>query len=87
MDLNSKIIHIFKQVEDPRSHINQLHNLIDILVIGIISVICGEKTWKQMVEFSNSKEAFLKKFIEFPQGIPSEETINRPFSAIDSIQF
>ena len=34
-----------------------------------------------------SKEAFLKTFLELPQGIPSEDTINRVFSSIDSIQF
>ncbi len=87
MTSSSKIVSIFTQVEDPRSHINQLHNLIDILLIGIISVICGAETWKQMVEFAKSKEAFLKTFLELPHGIPSEDTINRLFSSIDSIQF
>tara|TARA_B100000809_G_scaffold208983_1_gene211823 strand:- start:179 stop:325 length:147 start_codon:yes stop_codon:yes gene_type:complete len=46
---DNKLISIFKQVEDPRSHINQVHHLIDILLIGIISVICGAETWKRMV--------------------------------------
>jgi len=87
MKPDSKIITIFKQVEDPRSHINQLHNLIDILLIGIISVICGAETWKQMVGFAKSKEVFLKTFLELPEGIPSEDTINRVFSSIDSVQF
>jgi len=87
MRSDSKIISIFKQVEDPRSHINQLHNLIDILLIGIISVICGAETWKQMVGFAKSKEDFLKGFLDLPNGIPSEDTINRVFSSIDSTQF
>jgi predicted transposase YbfD/YdcC len=87
MESSSKIISIFKQVEDPRSHINQLHNLIDILLIGIISVISGAETWKQMVEFARSKEDFLNTFLELPKGIPSEDTMNRVFSSIDSQQF
>ena len=29
MNKQDKLIRIFNQVEDPRSHINQLHNLID----------------------------------------------------------
>ena len=78
---------IFGQIEDHRSHINQLHNLVDILLIGIISVICGAETWSQMVGFAKSKETFLKKFLELPNGIPSKDTINRAFSAIDSEQF
>lgn len=87
MNTDNKLISIFGSVEDPRSHINQLHNLIDILVIGIISVICGAETWKQMADFACSKEEFLKKFLKLENGIPSDDTINRVFSAIDSNQF
>jgi predicted transposase YbfD/YdcC len=86
MNRQNKLISIFSQVEDPRSHINQLHKLIDILLIGVISVICGAETWKQMVGFAKSKEEFLRTFLELPNGIPSEDTINRTFASIDSIQ-
>lgn len=78
---------IFGQIEDHRSHINKLHNLEDILLIGIIAVISGAETWDQMFGFAQSKEVFLKKFLELPNGIPSKHTINRVFSAIDSEQF
>jgi len=87
MSTDNKLVSIFGAIEDPRSHINQLHNLIDILLIGIISVICGAETWKQMVEFATSKEDFLRKFLDLPNGIPSEDTINRVFSSIDSSKF
>lgn len=87
MNSGNKLISIFGSVEDPRSHINQLHDLVDILLIGIISVICGAETWKQMVGFAVSKEEFLRKFLKLENGIPSEDTINRVFSAIDSNQF
>jgi predicted transposase YbfD/YdcC len=87
MNTNNNLMSIFGSIEDPRSHINQLHNLVDILLVGIISVICGAETWKQMIEFANSKEEFLRKFLELPNGIPSEDTINRVFSSIDSSQF
>lgn len=83
----SNLMSIFGQIDDPRSHINQLHNLEDILLIGMISVICGAETWEHMVRFAKSKEAFLKTFLELPNGIPSKDTINRTFSAIDSAQF
>lgn len=35
----------------------------------------------------NLKESFLNKFLELPNGIPSKDTINRTFTAIDSEQF
>ncbi len=87
MDTDNKLMSIFGNIEDPRSHINQLHNLVYIILIGIISVICRAKTWKQMLKFANSKEEFLRKFLELQNGIPSEYTINRVFSSIESLQF
>ncbi|MCK5815812.1 MAG: ISAs1 family transposase [Flavobacteriaceae bacterium] len=39
-----------------------------------------------MVGFAKSKEEFLRIFLELPNGIPSEDTINRVFTSIDSSQ-
>ncbi len=60
MESSSNLKDIFGQIEDHRSHINQLHNLIDILLIGIIAVISGAETWEQMVRFAKSKEDFFR---------------------------
>jgi predicted transposase YbfD/YdcC len=78
---------IFSQIDDPRSHINKLHKLEDILLIGIISVICAADTWKNMETYAKAKEEFLRSFLDLPNGIPSDDTFNRVFSAIDSEQF
>jgi len=59
----------------------------DILLIGLISVICGAERGIQMVEVSNLKEDFLRIFLELPNDIPSDDTINRVFSSIESSQF
>jgi hypothetical protein len=58
MRSDNKLISIFNQVADPRSPINQVHNLNDILLKGIISVIFGAETWKQMVGFAKSKKVY-----------------------------
>ena len=78
---------IFSQIDDPRSDINKLHKLEDILLIGIISVICAADTWKDMEAFAKGKEEFLRSFLDLPNGIPSDDTFNRVFSSIDSGQF
>ena len=75
---------IFSQIDDPRSDINKLHKLEDILLIGIISVICAADTWKNMESFPKGREMFLRSFLELPNGIPSDDTFNRVFSSIDS---
>lgn len=78
---------IFSQIDDPRSDINKLHKLEDILLIGIISVICAADTWKDMESFAKGREGFLRSFLDLPNGIPSDDTFNRVFSSIDSEQF
>jgi hypothetical protein len=34
----------FKELEDPRSPINKLHELNTILLIGVIATLCGAET-------------------------------------------
>jgi hypothetical protein len=46
--MTTKLTRIFSQVEDPRRDITKLHQLNDILLIGIISVICGADSWNEM---------------------------------------
>jgi len=84
---DNKLNSVFNTLTEPRSHINRLHLLNHILLIGIVSVICGAETWKQMVQFGKSKEYFFKKFLVLPNRIPPEDTINRVFSSIDNLEF
>lgn len=77
----------FATLEDPRSPINKLHDLNDILVIAVFSVVCGAETWKQMEEFAKSKAKFLKSFLDLPNGIPSDDTFNRVISSINPKEF
>jgi predicted transposase YbfD/YdcC len=87
MTKDNKLTTIFAQISDYRSHINRLHNLNDILLIGITAVISGAETWEQIEYYAKSKEEFLRTFLELPHGIPSDDTINRMFTAIDSEEF
>lgn len=50
-------------------------------------MLCGAETWLQMKTFARSKEDFFRKFLSLENGIPSEDTINRVFSAIYSDEF
>jgi predicted transposase YbfD/YdcC len=77
----------FGKIDDPRRDLTKLHNLNDILLIGIIAVICSANTWNEIEQYALEKEDFLRAFLELPNGIPSHDTFNRVFSAIDSEQF
>jgi len=83
----SKLTSIFGKIDDPRRDLTKLHQLNDILLIGVISVICGADSWNEMELYAQEKEDFLRTFLDLPNGIPSHDTFNRVFSAIDSKQF
>ena len=73
----------FSSLTDPRVERTREHRLDDILFIAIASVICGAEGWNDMEEFGKSKQEWLKSFLELPGGIPSHDTFNRVFSALD----
>ena len=87
MQDTNKLLTIFRQVDDPRRDLGKEHDLTDILLIGIISVICGADSWNEMEQYGLEKEAFLRTFLKLDNGIPSHDTFNRVFSAIDPKQF
>lgn len=73
VNADNELVSVFGSVQDLRSHINQLYNLADILLIGIIAVIYEAETWKQMIEFANSKEDFFEEIL----GITEWNTFGR----------
>lgn len=77
----------FGELDDPRVDRTRLHKFIDILVIGICTVICGGDDYASMAAFGKAKEGWLRTILELPNGIPSHDTFWRVFSALDAEQF
>ena len=59
------------------------HNLTDILLIGILCVICNGDTFTDMELFGKTHEEELRKYLELPCGIPSHDTFGDVFSRLD----
>ena len=76
----------FSVIKDPRIDRTKSHLLEDIIVIAVLSVLCGAETWNDMEDFGNSKESWLRTFLKLPEGIPSHDTFNRVFSLLDPTQ-
>ena len=77
----------FGKLRDPRIGNAKRHKLMDILVIAICAVICGADSWSDIELFGKNKQAWLKKFLELPNGIPSHDTFGRVFALINSEEF
>ena len=76
-------IDYFSGLEDPRVERTKEHGLQDIIFITIAAVICGAETWNDIENYGKSKEPWLKGFLQLPNGIPSHDTFNRVYSALD----
>jgi len=77
----------FSELTDPRVVGRSRHKLIDIMVIGICTVICGGDDYEAMEAFGKAKEKWFRTFLELPSGIPSHDTFWRVLGALDPEQF
>jgi predicted transposase YbfD/YdcC len=76
----------FSVLEDPRRY-NRRHKLLDIVVIAICAAICGAEGWEDIELFGETKEEWLRGFLELPHGPPSDDTYRRVFAALDATEF
>src|SRR4051812_23727102 len=83
----SSLTEHFSIIIDPRVNRTRDHELIDVLVIGLCCVICGGESFYDMEHFGNAKLEWFKTFLKLPNGIPSHDTFNRLFCALDPSQF
>src|SRR4051812_22476062 len=70
MSIESLVRH-FSVVEDPRCQGKIEHRLIDILVIAVCAVIACAESWDDIALYGRSKLAWLRTFLDLPNGIPS----------------
>jgi hypothetical protein len=77
----------FSEMKDPRIERTKRHLFDDIVFIAIASVLSGGDSWNDMQEYGEIKKEWLSSFLELPNGIPSHDTFNRFFSALDAEVF
>lgn len=77
----------FAPMRDPRIKRRKEHELIDILVIAVCTLLCGGEGFNDMEDFGKAKYEWFKTFLKLPHGIPSHDTFNRVFAALDPQQF
>jgi len=84
---SGSLLECLGQIADPRVARTRDHRLVDVLVIGICTLLCGGDGFNDMEDFGHAKHEWLKTFLELPNGIPSHDTFNRVFSALNPTQF
>jgi predicted transposase YbfD/YdcC len=81
------LVEHFKEITDPRVDRTKAHELTDILVIALCTLLCGGETFNDMEDFGNAKLEWFQTFLTLRHGIPSHDTFNRVFAALDPRKF
>lgn len=76
---------IFGQMEDPRRTCkgNIKHELLDIVFLVVSATVSSCNDWESIEVFGESQLEWLRKYYPYKNGIPSHDTMNRVFSALD----
>lgn len=76
----------FAELRDPRVERTREHLLEEILLMTIAAVLSGAGGWNEIEDYGHAKIDWFKSFLTLPGGIPSHDTFNRVFSALDPDQ-
>jgi predicted transposase YbfD/YdcC len=77
----------FEGLKDPRTGNAGLHDLHELLVIALCTVLSGGQGATHMAAFAVAKESFLRSFLKLENGLPSHDTFSRLFRLLDPEQF
>ena len=77
----------FEEIEDPRSERNRLHTISEILLVTFCGVICNANGWRDIESYGKAKIAYLRKYLPYKNGIPSDDTIRRFFRNVNTDHF
>ena len=72
----------FSSVHAPRVVGRCKHKLSDILMVALISYLCGGEDYSDMYQLCRYRGEEFKPLLELPNGCPSEETFERVMQAV-----
>ena len=62
------------EVSDPRDEAFVRHKLGDVIMIILFAVLANANEWLEVEVFGKKNELWLRKFLELPYGIPTDDT-------------
>jgi predicted transposase YbfD/YdcC len=77
----------FENVEDPRSSRNQKHPVMMLIGTTLLASLAGIDSFSGFADFTESHFDELEKHFEFPYGVPSHDTYQRFWDAVNPQEF
>ena len=78
------LMEVLSGIEDTRRGRSVMYPLHEVLIIMLLTVICGATSYAKVEMFGNSKQAWLKTFLELENGIPDACTFRNVIKEIDT---
>ena len=77
-----QLLQWMEMIEDIRQQAKVRHSLKDILAIVLFATLANANTWEEIEDFAKDQEAYLRKYLELKNGIPSHDTIRRAMGKV-----
>lgn len=81
------LIEHFRELPDPRSKVNRLHELVDVIVISVLAVIANADGPAAIAKWAALNGHWLSRCLRLPHGLPSHDTIGRVLEALQPQAF
>ena len=78
---------VFVGIPDPRQRTKVQHDLLELLVVAVCSVLVGADTFVEIEEWAEDNLAWFRRHLKLENGIPSHDTFGRVFAAMDATAF
>ena len=77
----------FKKIPDHRIDRKKLYSVEEILLLTFCAMVAGCDSWEDIELFGKTKIVFLRKYLAYKHGVPSDDTLRRFFRALDAEVF
>jgi predicted transposase YbfD/YdcC len=81
------LLRFFDDLPDPRSNVNRLHRLGDVIVMAICAVLANADGPTAMAQWAKLNAAWLRKYLALPGGIPGKDTFRRVLGLLPPAAF
>ena len=81
------LLRFFDDLPDPRSMVNRLHRLGDVIVIAVCAVLANADGPTAIAHWAKLNAAWLRRHLALPNGIPGKDTFRRVLGLLPPAAF